>query len=674
MARPLALALAVLATIGCRSARAEVRRIEITRRTPVLGGRAFGPAGPYELIEGRILFAFDPANQYNGRIVDLALAPRNGAGRVEAWADFAALRPTHPSADNIAFFEVSNRGLRYAPFILDFASMAAHPSTPEDFGDGWLLRQGLTMVWVGWQADVPADDPDRFGLEAPIARGADGQAITGLVRADWVIPGPVRSLSLAHGSHVAYPAVDPGSPDHVLTVRDGRYAPRRVVPRDTWRFAREENGRPVADPRWIYRPNGFEPGKIYELVYRSAEPRVVGLGLAAIRDAMSSAKYDPASPFHARYAVGYGISQTGRLLRQFLYQGFNTDEEGRPVFDGLLIHIAGGGRGSFNHRFGQPSRDAHRYDTFFYPTDLFPFSSASQTDPVTGVTDGLYAHGFDPANRPKVFQVNTGYEYWGRAAALIHTSLEGTRDLEPPANERIYHLAGGQHVGGPFPPPESSRMPGSRAYRGNPLDYRLPLRALLGSLLAWVREGAEPPPSAYPRIDQGTLVPIDRVSLPAIPDLGRPTVVHHADRLDFGPRWSEGIVDREPPAVGEAYPALVPEVDSLGNEVGGVRTLELEAPLATYLPWNLRKGLPGDTTELVRILGTYLPLPRTDAERRAAGDPRPSLASLYPNRAAYLDRARRMAAKLVGERMLLAEDVNRALERAAAEWDWIHHP
>ncbi len=673
MSRPCVLALALFAAAAAsRPASAEVVRVEIHHRTDVLGGRAFGAAGPYELIEGRILFAFDPANRYNGRIVDLALAPRNTAGRVEAWADFAALRPKHPSKDNIAFFEVSNRGLRYAPFILDFAAMAAHPSKPEDFGDGWLLRQGLTMVWVGWQYDVPPDDPDRFGLDAPIAREPDGQTITGLVRADWVIPGPVRALSLAHGSHVAYPVLDPASPDNVLTVRDGRYAPRRVVPRETWRFARELDGRPVDDPRWIYRPGGFEPGKIYELVYRSSNPRVSGLGLAAIRDAMSAAKYDPASPFHARYAVGYGISQTGRLLRHFVYQGFNTDERGRKVFDGLLIHVAGGGRGSFNHRFAQPSRDAHRYDTFFYPTDVFPFSSVTQTDPVTGVTDGLYAHQFDPADLPKVFQVNTGYEYWGRAASLIHTSVDGTRDVDPPATERIYHLAGGQHVGAPFPPPESSRMPDSRAYRGNPLDYRLPLRALLGSLLGWVKDGTEPPPSAYPRIDRGTLVPIERLALPAIPDLGRPAVVHHADRLDFGPRWSEGIIDREPPGVGQPYPALVPQVDSLGNELGGIRTMELEAPLATYLPWNLRKGLPGDTGELVRILGTYLPLPRTEAERRATGDPRPTLAALYPSRAAYLDRARRVARDLVARRMLLDEDVDRAVAGAAAQWDWLH--
>lgn len=664
--------LALLAsTLPLVPARAEVVRVEVVRRVDVLGGRSFGSAGPYELIEGRILFAFDPGNRYNARIVDLALAPRNGAGRVEAWADFAALRPKRPAPNNVALFEVSNRGLRYAPMILDFATMAPHPSAPEDFGDGLLLRLGLTLVWVGWQHDVPPDDADRFGLEAPVARAADGSPLTGLVRADWVVQRPVRSLSLAHGSHVAYPAVDPDSPETVLTVRDGRYAERRVVPRSEWRFARVDGGAVIDDTRWIHRAAGFEPGKIYELVYRSREPRVAGLGLAAIRDAMSHAKYDPASPFPAALAVGFGISQTGRLLRHFVHQGFNTDERGRKVFDGLLIHVAGGGRGSFNHRFAQPSRDAHRFDTFFFPTDLFPFSSATQRDPVTGIADGLYASPFDPAHLPLVFQTNSGYEYWGRAASLIHTTPDGAADVEPPANERIYHLAGAQHVGGPFPPPESTRHPASRAYRGQPLDYRLPLRALLVSLIGWVRDGTPPPPSAYPRIDRGELVPIDALRLPAVPDLGRPGVVHQADRLDFGARWPEGIIDREPPGVGAPFPVLVPQVDSLGNEMGGVRTVELEAPLASYLPWNLRAGQPGDTAELTRILGTYLPLPRDEGERRRAGDPRPSIAALYPDRAAYLARARLAAAALVAARMLLPGDVERTIARAEAHWDWI---
>jgi len=650
-------------------ARGEVVKVEVTRRVDVLGGRSFGAAGPYEWLEGRILFAFDPANRSNSRIVDLGLGPRNAEGKVEAWADFAVLKPKRPLADGVALVEVSNRGLKLGLQFLDYGTGALHPATEADFGDGLLMRLGLTVIWVGWQHDVPVD-PDLIRLHAPVATGPGGAQLTGLLRADWVIPRPVKSLSIAHANHVAYPA-DTGAAENVLTVRDGRYARRTVVPRSAWRFAREEPGRVVPDPTRIYLTSGFEPGRIYELVYRSRSPKVAGLGLAVIRDVISYARHEPSALFPARYGIVFGISQSGRFLRHFLYQGFNTDEAGRAAYDGVMVHVAGGGRGSFNHRFAQPSRDAHRYDTFFYPTDVYPFSSSTQTDPLTGVRDGLFAHQLVETNLPKVFQTNSGYEYWGRAASLIHTTVDGSADLAPHPNERIYHLAGAQHAPGSFPPPEAARHPGSRAYRGNPVDYVAPMRALLVRMIEWVRDGVEPPPSAYPHIADGTLVPLERYRIPSIPDLATPAVVHHADRLDFGPDWPRGLITHQPPKLGEPYPALVPQVDSLGNELGGVRTVELEVPLASYPTWNLRVGMPGDTTELTRILGSYLPLPRTDAERRTARDPRPSIASLYPSREAFLARARSVATRLVAERLLLADDVERVVARAAAQWDWI---
>ncbi|MEO8451761.1 MAG: alpha/beta hydrolase domain-containing protein [Gemmatimonadota bacterium] len=659
-----------LALFSPRGSTAEVVRVEVVKRVDVLGGQAFGSYGAYELIEGRILFAFDPGNRYNARIVDLGRAPRTSAGLVEAWAEFTALRPKHPPANALALVEVTNRGGAWTLNEFNLATTSAHPSTAAELGDGLLMRLGLTVIWIGWQYDVP-ESPDLLGLEAPVALGDGGAAITGLVRSDWVVPRATKTLGLAHGNHTAYPVLDPDGADNVLTVRDGRDAPRQTVPRSEWRFAREAGDSVVPDGRSIYRTAGFEPGRIYELVYRAENPKVSGLSLAVVRDVISNAKHDPASPFAVSRGIAFGISQTGRFLRQFLYQGFNTDERGRKAYDGMFIQIAGGGRGSFNHRFAQPSRDAHRFDAFFYPTDLFPFTTKPETDPLTGRTDGLLAHLFDPAHAPLIFQVNGGYEYWGRAASLIHTSPDGRTDVAPVPNERIYHMAGAQHVSGPFPPPESARHPGSRAYRNQPMDNRLPMRALLSSFVAWVRDGVAPPPSAYPRLATGDLVPIDRLRLPAIPDLGRPTVVHEPDRLDFGPRWAEGIIDHEPPLLGPRFPVRVAQVDSLGNEKGGVRVVEIDAPLATYLPWNLRRGLPGDTTEMSRILGTYLALPRTEAERQAAHDPRPSIALLYGTKEAYLARADQAARHLIARRMLLPEDRQRAVERAGAHWEWL---
>jgi len=337
----------------------------------------------------------------------------------------------------------------------------------------------------------------------------------------------------------------------------------------------------------------------------------------------------------------------------------------------MLIHSAGAGRGSFNHRFAQPSRDAHRYSAFFYPTDIFPFSSRVQTDPVTGMKDGLMAR--TPVDRrPLVFFTNSGYEYWGRAASLIHTSLDGLRDVEPLGTERIYHLASGQHFVGRFPPSDDARRPGTRAYRGDPLDYLVALRALAVRLVEWVEDGREPPPSRYPRIADGTLVAPRGLAFPLIPGVAPPGVIHVAYRADYGPRFrTQGIIDRQPPVLGAPFPSLVSQVDGLGNEVAGVRMVELRAPLATYAPWNLRWDAVGGSDELSDFVGTFVPLPRTENERALLGDPRPSVASLYPSRAAYLAQARQAAMALLQEGFLLAEDLNPVAERAGALWDWV---
>jgi hypothetical protein len=645
---------------------AEVRRLEVERRQDVLQGRAFGEAGPYEKLVGTVLFAVDPALPANARIVDLDRAPRAADGTVEAWADFMVLRPKRPGQGRgAALLEVSNRGGKAALAYFNGARSSLDPSAPEHFGDGLLLRQGLTVIWVGWQVDVPPQ-PGLLRLHVPVASD-DGVPIQGLVRSDWTVDETVHTLPLGHRGHLAYPVADPEHPDNVLSERDGRLAPRRLVPRQRWQFARQVGGQLIPDRTHIAMLDGFQAGKIYELVYRAEQPAVVGLGLAAIRDMMAFAKYDPRCPFPAADGIAFGVSQTGRFLRHFLYQGFNTDERGRQVFDGMLIHSAGAGRGSFNHRFAQPSRDAHRYSSFFYPIDLFPFSGRPQLDPDTGQRDGLFARQHHAAHLPKIFSTNTGYEYWGRAASLIHTSVDGRADVEPLEHERLYHLASGQHFVGAFPPTE--QLPGALAYRGNPLDFLVNLRALLVRLVAWVAEGQEPPPSAYPRIAAGTLVPVEAVRFPAIPGVALPRVIHQAHRLDYGPRWPEGIISYEPPRLGQPFPALVAQVDALGNELGGIRNVELLVPLATYTPWNLRLGYAHAPHELTDFLGTYIPLPRSEAERARRGDPRPSVEALYAGREEYLRRVNEAALSLVRQGYLLPEDVARVGERAARHWE-----
>ncbi len=667
--RKLASALLIVLLAATQDADAKVVRIEITSRTALLSGRAFGSYGPYEKVVGKVFFAFDPGNPMNARIVDLDRAPRNSQGLVEAWADFVVLRPMRRvPGGGVALLEVSNRGGKASLAYFNGGSRTLDPTNPDDFGDGLLMRLGLTVIWVGWQHDVPLRE-GLLRLHVPVASGDGGQPLEGLVRADWVVDQSTRTLAVGHRNHIAYPVSEPTHPANVLTVRDGRLAPRLVVPRAEWRFAREDADSTIPDDTHIYLDSGFEAGKIYELVYRARDPKVVGLGLAAIRDMISYAKYDAASPFPVRYAVAIGISQTGRFLRHFTYQGFNSDEQGRKAFDGLMIHTAGAGRGSFNHRFAQPSRDAHRYSAFFYPTDIFPFSSRSQADTVTGWTDGLFAHQYDESNLPNVFYTNTGYEYWGRAASLLHTTIDGKQDIEPYPNERIYHLASGQHFVGRFPPLQSNRLDNSQAYRGNPLDFLVTMRALLVRMTEWVRDGTAPPPNANPRIDTGTLVPLDAVNFPQLADVAFPKVAHEAYRADYGPRWQQGIVDQQPPQLGPAFPTLVPQVDLFGNELGGVESVEILAPLATYAPWNLRAGFPGGSTELTDFVGTYIPLPANESARQETGDPRPSIESLYENREEYLTIAERAARSLVERGVLLEEDVERVVQRAADHWD-----
>jgi hypothetical protein len=644
--------LAVAAAVA--PAQAEVRRVVVTARQDVLGGA-------YEKLAGTVELELDPAHPMNAAIVDLARAPRNARGRVEASADFMVLRPRQASSTRSpALVEISNRGGKAVLPYFNRAAWSLDPTRDDAFGDRLLMRLGLTVMWIGWQFDVPRQS-GLLRLRAPVADDG-GRPLEGLVRSDWTIERATTTLALAHRDHIPYPAADPTHRDNVLTVRETPLGARRVIPRAQWQFD--------SDGEEISLASGFEAGKIYELVYRARGPVVVGIGLAAVRDVVSWARHDPGSPFPIGPAIAVGISQSGRFLRHFLYQAFNTDEAGRRVFDGMLVHTAGAGRGSFNHRFAQPSRDGHRFSAFVYPTDLFPFTGRVQTDPTSGSEDGLFARYRErPDHQPRVFFTNTGYEYWGRAGSLIHTSVDGRADVPPLPHERIYHLAGGQHFVGAFPPSAADRSGG--AYRGNPLDFLVTLRALLVRLLEWVVDGREPPPSAYPTLAGGTLVPIGQLKFPRIPGVSPPRVVHQAHRLDYGPDWRAGIITVEPPRVGEAFPSLVSQVDDAGNEVGGVRGLELLAPLATYTPWNLRGGTGPDGGELTDFLGTYIPWPRTEADRQRTGDPRPSLERRYPGKREYLALAARAADTLVGAGWLLREDVPRVLERAERHWDWL---
>ncbi len=669
-----AAAIAVSTFLTPAVALARVVRVQIDRRELIGGGASFGEAGTYERLTGRIFFAFDPANPHDRQIVDLDRAPRNAAGEVEAWGEFVLLMPRDPSRRNgVTLVDVVNRGgMTVGVFHLG-ARRDLPPDSAAYYGDALLLKRGYTVMMVGWQWDIR---PGASGLHfsPPVAVGASGRPITGLVRSDITIDAPTRVIPLGHRVNtlqaLGYAVSDTADPANVLTVRDDPLGTRRVIPRAAWRFAREEQGRVVSDPRSVYLPAGFEVGKIYEVVYRAQDPVVVGTGLAAVRDVISYLKHDTASIAPTRFGIAYGVSQTGRFLRHFLYQGFNTDERGRAAFDGIFAHTAGAGRGSFNHRFAQPSRDAQPYSTFFYPTDLFPFTSLDERDPLTGARSGLRTHAPQGAPRPKVFYVDGGYEYWGRGASLTHVSVDGKTDIGFLPTERRYVLSSAQHSSpAGFPPAESQQLASARAWRGDPLDQRLALRALLVALTDWVRDGRTPPPSAYPTLNAGMLLRADARTNPAIPGVAFPPAPYTPRRITLGDSWRQGLITREPPGVGAPFTVLVPRVDSIGNEVGGVQSVELRVPLATYLPWQLRTIPPTD--RLVSFQGTFVPLARTEAERIRTGDSRPSLERLYPSREGFLAKVDTAANTLVSQRFLLPEDRATVRDRMIATRDWV---
>ena len=667
--RPMIVRVVVVLLFAAAPLSAEVVRVEVQARSQVAGGQAFGAAGSYEKISGKIFFAVDPALAANRIVADIDKAPRSAAGKVEFSADFFLLKPTRIDRGNGAvLYEVSNRGGKGMLGFFDHASGSLDPTTAADMGDGFLLRQGFTLLWVGWQFDPP----QRAGLVRvyPPTATDNGRPIRGLVRSDFVVTEREADHSLADRDHLAYAVVDPESPDNVMTVRDSVDGERRVVPRGRWGFGRAEGGRNVADTTRVYIDAKFEPGKIYEVVYTAQNPPLVGLGPAAIRDVVSMLKYGSAGalsiPASAiTRALAFGVSQSGRFLRTYLYYGFNRDERNRKVFDGVIAQVAGAGRGSFNHRFAQPSRDGHPYLNFFYPTDIFPFTDLPERDPQTGVTDGLLTHAGSPDLLPKVFYTNSEYEYWGRAASLIHTTIDGAADAPLMDNVRIYLLTAGQHGPAAFPPAQTIGQ-----QRNNPLDYRWAMKALLLAMDRWTATGAAPPPSRYPRISDGTLVPPEKLRFPKIAGVTTTTAVHKAYRADYGPKFAtEGIVTVEPPRINGSYPILVPQVDADGNGIAGIRMPELAAPLATYTGWNLFNDRSGPTTTLSSMQGSYIPLPRASAERKRASDPRPSIEERYRDKDQYLAAVKKAAQDLVGQRLLLDEDLDTIVRNAGRHWD-----
>ena len=655
--------LVLLLPFTARSADAAVARLRIERRETIANGHAFGAAGPYEKLIGRVDFVFDPSVPANDIVVDLKLAPRNAQGGVEASADFYLLKPVDPRKGNgRLFYEVGNRGGKSMLSTFQKAKGSPDPTTDEEFGDGALMRQGFVLLWMGWQWDVP-ERPGVMRMQMPIASDG-GKPITGLVRGNFILNERAATASLADRNHLAYQVLDPTSAENVMTVRDEPAARGEIIPKSRWRFV---------DGGSVGLDGGFEPGRIYDVVYRSKDPRVVGCGLAGTRDLISYLKYDTSASNPVpglRLAYGWGVSQSGRFLRHFLYQGFNADEQGRKVFDGVFDQVGGSGRGSFNHRFGQASRDALQFFNILFPVDLFPFTDGPEKDPETGMVDALLARAERTNTTPKVFHLLTNSEYFNRAGSLVHTDPTGTADAELPSVTRVYMIASAPHGPGQFPP--DSNVGGGMVGRAalNPLNYSPAVRALFRALDRWVGEDVAPPPSLYPKLADGTLTTPDKAGWPAVPGYPFPQHPLRAFHLNFGADWAKGIVSIEPPEICKPFVVKVPAVDADGNVRAGIRLPEIAVPLATYAGWNYRDRSIGAPDQNAGEIGSYVPFARTRADRERAGDPRLSIEERYRNRDEYLGKYAAAALELVDRRYLLAEDMADLLKHAAEHYGW----
>jgi hypothetical protein len=619
--------------------------IDVQAVEPLADGVAFGDVGAYERLVGVAKGEIDPADPSNQGIALLDKAPRNTRGRVEYTTDIFILRPKDPARGNgRILYEVNNRGRKMLfGNIADGPQGVNDPKTTADLGNGFPLRLGFTIVWSGWDPDAPRTNLG-LALTAPVATDG-GQPIVKTVRDEFVSGTRVGILEAFKLSHEAA-TLDQSQAR--LTVRERETDTPEELPAAVWCF--------VGNRSIKLRPDGTKPrpGFLYEFHYPATKPKVLGLGFAATRDVVSWLRYDPAaSAVTGRpitHALAIGFSQAGRYLRHHVGQGFNRDESGRRVFDGIHSHIAGVGRLFFNMPFGQPARTNTQHEDHGFPENEFPFSTATLSDPLTGRTGSLFR---GDATDPLLIETNTSTEYWQKGASLLHTDPLGHQDVVLPDNSRVYMIAGTQHGGRAGAPSD----PGPDINPRNPHNPMPAVRALLVALDEWVVSGTPPPPSRLPTLTGGTLVEPDKTGFPAVPGAA---VVRTTNRVAPPGDW----VHPKPPA--ESYRTLVCKVDDDGNEAAGIRLPDIAVPLATYTGWNEYKP-PYPAGEIADRDGSCLPFPIDKASRLAATDPRPSITERYTSHADYLAKVQAVVTALTKDRLLLEEDADRYLERARLE-------
>jgi hypothetical protein len=625
--------------LGGRPAAAEVVRIEVVRRDRV---------GTHDRVIGRVHFAIDPTAGASRAIADVHLAPTNADGRVEFASEFLVFLPKDAgAARGTVFVEVVNRGRDQSLGLMSDARQRSLRPEHWDLGDQFLLEQGFTVAFLGWQFDIEPEQGLTF--EAPVV------PVRGVVRASYIDTGAGPRYQ---GFGISYCARDPEQPTAVLSHRTSIDGDATALPRERWQFG--------PDGCSVRVPGGFQAG-LYEAVYEAEGSAVAGLGMAAIRDFVSYLKFGaPATttlretPAVAQRVVGFGYSQSGRFLRDFVRDGFNGDERGRQAFDGLIVASAGAGGGSFNHRFAMPGQAGNSVLSILRPVDVPPFTD-----------DGLLAGARAARVSPKIFYTFSSTEYWARAGSLTHTRDDGRTDAPLDPTSRLYFLTGTPHAGGPLP---SIRRTTAQPFRSslNFAEQKWVLRALLMRMDEWVTTGAEPPPSRYPTRASAALVPRDQVQFPRVEGFPLPGYLPPVWAMNYGSAFAATrVITQEPPTLGDPFAVLVPQVNADGNELGGVPLPEVTVPLGTHTGWNVTVPQLTAMRYLAGLVGSFVPFAPTREARLAAGDSRPSIEERYRDRQEYLDRVERASEDLVRERFMLAADVAAVRQYAEAMWNAI---
>ena len=612
------------------AASAHIVRLEVLGQEDFAGGASFGTAGPFVRIHAVAHGELDPADPANAVISGLAQASRTPSGTVAYDTDVEILRPKDPArGSGTMLFDVPNRGNKYVLSWLDDAPGAGlvnDPRTAADAGNGFTFSRGYTLVWAGWQPEVHG--AGLMGIRVPTLPGA-AAPIRFQIEAGTRGPDAVTTMPLP------YPAAS--SDGATLTVRTRGTDPETPV--DGWEVTRDT-------VRLLPKGTAFAPRRIYELRYRATNPTVDGIGFAAVRDVVAFLRRGDPAVGPVRHTIGFGVSLSGRFLRNFLELGMNRAEDGARVFDGVFPHISGAGKVFDNLPFAMPGRTATMHEDRFYPENWFPFATFPTTDPMTGQTARLLrGDGTDPL----IIESNTSTEYWQKGASLIHTDPADGSDRALPAGVRAFMVAGTQH-GGHF---GSGTSAGPCVVGRNPHSAGPALRALLANLEAWVVDGTPPPDSLVPRHADGTAVDAISVRMPAVPGVEWATV---ANRIGPPVDWVN------PPAdITRTYPTFVSAVDADGNERAGLRLPEISVPLGTYTGTNLYRDAPG---ELCDRDGSFVPFARDAAERARTGDPRPSVMERYGSKEGYVAQVRQAAEALVAQRLMLPADAAAAVRVA----------